>query len=333
MDVRNSGRTLAALAPIAMATAGCGLAKNGVGVAPRRPGTELARYETPAGAGAVHVVIVAEADRDEKVHDALAHAAEAAETWTNLLAEGPGSAVARINDAAGKEPVEVGDDVCAVFRRAAAFSHASKGAFDVTAAAEDPAHIDWKKVDVDPRGHTVFLSDAGMKVTLAGIAPGIAIEAARESLQNDGFDDFEIDGHHARYFGGDAGGAPWRAAIDDPHDPGRVLATVTLRDEALATASETGHILDPKTGAPARGFSSVTVLASDTTTAYGYGVAVFAAGPEAGTEILLARGLQGVLVTSSSGGAASTISVTAGLKGRIDLSTWTGGVRWLEAKR
>ncbi len=59
----------------------------------------------------------------------------------------------------------------------------------------------------------------------------------------------------------------WRIGIADPHRPGAVLATLLLRDGAVATsgtAERGAHIIDPRTGAPASGrVASATVVAED----------------------------------------------------------------------
>ena len=69
----------------------------------------------------------------------------------------------------------------------------------------------------------------------------------------------------------DAGGdvllrGTWRAGIRHPHERSRLAAAITVGDCAVATsgAYERGpHIVDPRTGAPAAGLSSVTVIGRD----------------------------------------------------------------------
>ena len=84
----------------------------------------------------------------------------------------------------------------------------------------------------------------------------------------------------------DAGGdivlrGSWRVGIRHPHRPGKLAAAITVADCAVATsgAYERGpHILDPRTGRPATGLSSVTVLGRDLGTADAYATAAFASG-------------------------------------------------------
>ena len=56
----------------------------------------------------------------------------------------------------------------------------------------------------------------------------------------------------------------WNIGVADPHHPGAVIATLEVTDGAVATsgAAERGHhIIDPRTGAPALGTASATVVA------------------------------------------------------------------------
>ncbi len=72
--------------------------------------------------------------------------------------------------------------------------------------------------------------------------------------------------------GAPPGEAGWRIGVADPGDRSRILATVRLRDRALATSANTvqairlggvlrGHVMDPATGYPAQGLVQATVVA------------------------------------------------------------------------
>jgi thiamine biosynthesis lipoprotein len=76
----------------------------------------------------------------------------------------------------------------------------------------------------------------------------------------------------------------WRVGIQDPFDRARVRAVVEVDCGAVATsgAYERGdHVFDPRTGRPARGLASVTVVGPDLGTADAYATAAFALGPDA----------------------------------------------------
>ncbi|HYS60802.1 MAG TPA: FAD:protein FMN transferase, partial [Gemmatimonadales bacterium] len=83
----------------------------------------------------------------------------------------------------------------------------------------------------------------------------------------------------------------WRVDIADPDQPGagRAAATTRLRDAALATAANTesivrygslvaGHVMDPKTGWPARALKQATVVTGTAVAADALSTAMLVAG-------------------------------------------------------
>ncbi len=75
----------------------------------------------------------------------------------------------------------------------------------------------------------------------------------------------------------------WRIGIEDPHDPSTLIATVGVRTGAVATSGSAHrgrHLVDGRTGHPAEGVASVTVVGRcltwvdiDATAAYAHGPA------------------------------------------------------------
>ncbi len=88
----------------------------------------------------------------------------------------------------------------------------------------------------------------------------------------------------------------WNVGIRSPSDPARMWAVLSVTDCAVATsgAYERGrHIVDGRSGLPATGLTSVTVIADDLTTADVLATAVFALGPD-GVPWALGHGATGV---------------------------------------
>jgi len=136
-----------------------------------------------------------------------------------------------------------------------------------------------------------------------------------------------VDGASVGAVGVDAGGdvlvfthpdldRTWHIGIADPRRRGAVVATVPLRNGAVATsgiAERGAHILDSRTGSAATGVASATVVASTLEIADVWATASVVAGfdaplPPQGTVLLIAedgrirRGISGVEVSV---GAAS----------------------------
>ena len=104
----------------------------------------------------------------------------------------------------------------------------------------------------------------------------------------------------------------WRVGIADPTASGSVLATLDVRNGAVATsgtAERGAHIIDPRTGLPATSVRSATVVADTLTTADVWATAGVVAGFDDLTWIADAPARSGIVVAAD---------------GRI--RRWVGGV-------
>ncbi|MHB1064752.1 MAG: FAD:protein FMN transferase [Georgenia sp.] len=127
------------------------------------------------------------------------------------------------------------------------------------------------------------LPGGGHRLDPTGLVKGWAVERAGAPLR-------ELDADWYVNAGGDiaahvaADRPAWRVGIEDPHDRGRVLALIALRDGGVATsgtAARGAHLWDPVTGAPAdSGLAAVTVAGPMLLWADVLATAVFVAGPE-----------------------------------------------------
>jgi thiamine biosynthesis lipoprotein len=113
----------------------------------------------------------------------------------------------------------------------------------------------------------------------SGFVKGWAVERAAALLAAGGARRFLVDA------GGDVvlRGGPWRVGVRHPRWRDRLAAVLALSDCAVATsgAYERGrHIVDPRTGRPAAGALSVTVVGPDLGTADAYATAAFAMGAQ-----------------------------------------------------
>lgn len=229
-------------------------------------------------------------------------------TWT------PDSEVSRINAAAGLQPVAVGEETFAVIDRAMRVARATRGVFDITVGAfqglwkfdqdmdqtlptatevkQRLARVGYRKVVLDAAKRTVFLKQRGMAITLGGIAKGYAVDRCVALLHERGFTSFMVQAGGDMYIAGKKGAAPWTVAIRDPRgSPGTFFAASEVEDHSFSTSGdyERGfvkagvryhHILDPKTGQPARASRSVTVRAKDAFTADAWSKVLFILGYE-----------------------------------------------------
>ena len=119
---------------------------------------------------------------------------------------------------------------------------------------------------------------------LNGIVKGWAAQRAADRLRALGVANFCLNaGGDVVAAGNSEPGKAWNVGIRSPESPQQMMAVLALRDMAVATSVtyERGeHIVDGRTGSPARGFLSVSVVAADLTTADVLATTVFAMGPE-----------------------------------------------------
>ncbi|MEA3020106.1 MAG: FAD:protein transferase [Actinomycetota bacterium] len=150
----------------------------------------------------------------------------------------------------------------------------SRGAFDV-------------RVGSDPR---VTPREGLGRIDPSGLVKGWALDRAAEALRDAGCAHFSIQA------GGDVitAGGPWRVGIQHPWERDKVAAVLSVTDLAVATSGryERGdHIIDPRSGLPATGLMSVSVVTAELAIADGYATAALVLGVE-GLEWL--SGLSGV---------------------------------------
>jgi FAD:protein FMN transferase len=259
----------------------------------------------------------------------------------------PGTPLAAVNAGAGTA-VSVPPALLDAVERGLEIGRATDGAFDITWAAlwglwdfraEKPAVpdaaeidrrralVDLKKVVVDRDRSTLKLPEAGMKIGLGGIAKGWALDRAAAQLKERGVEDFLLSAGGQVYAGGDKEGQPWRVGIRDPRGAAEdFFAVVSVRDGSVSTSGDYErcfvvdgalyhHLLDPRTGRPARGLRSATVVATEATVADALSTALMVLGVERGLQIVEAMaGVEALLVDDS--GAWHTSS---GLKAALEL--------------
>lgn len=129
--------------------------------------------------------------------------------------------------------------------------------------------VDYTQVGLD--GSSAVLSP-GMEIDLGSVAKGYAGDVLAAFLRQSGVTSALLDlGGNIQAVGAKPDGSPWRIGVRDPEGEGN-LGVVTAEDKAVITSggyeryfekdgTRYWHILDPKTGSPARsGLASVTVV-------------------------------------------------------------------------
>ena len=145
--------------------------------------------------------------------------------------------------------------------------------------------------------NTVRFKEAGVKITLGGIAKGYVVDEALEVLKDMGIKYALVDaGGDIGTLGSKPDNELWGIALVNPDDTSEYLADFKIKDKAIATSgnyeryfdpeAKIGYIMDPKTGYSVTGPISVTIIAENTTQADALATAVFVMGTEDGLRLI-----------------------------------------------
>lgn len=150
----------------------------------------------------------------------------------------------------------------------------------------------------------------GVMIDLGGIAKGYALSEAIKVLKNSGVASALFDAGGDVYALGKKGRKLWKVGIKDPRGDG-VLGYIRARDMAVMGSGDYErffiqggkrycHIFDAKTGYPAQGIASVTLIYPDPVAAQPWSKIPFIVGPQKGLKILeKIPGLEAIIVTTS----------------------------------
>jgi len=289
-------------------------------------------------------VVSASGDSAEKAIDAAFSEIEKIASLTNFYAVD--SEISRINKNAGMAATKVSPEVLELLGKALSVSEMTAGAFDITIGAvtglydfhkkvrpedstllENISLVNFRDVRIDRSASTIFLKKKGMIIDAGGIAKGYAADKAVGILKKQGIASglVAIAGD-IKAFGRKPDGIPWQIGVRNPRGTDQdddIMATLPLSDMAISTSGDYErfflvggvryhHLLDPKTGFPASGCRSVTVIANEAAFADSFATAVFVLGPEKGVKVLDAAGFDGLIIDSD-----GKMHFTAGMREKV----------------
>ncbi len=259
----------------------------------------------------------------------------------------PNSEISQINRGSGSgEWLDVHSDTLANLRFGLTISKLSAGAFDLTWAAlrglysfddtrnEAPSpqaiaarlpRIDYRALELDAERSRARLTRPGMVIGTGGITKGYALDQAAHLLRERGVRDFMLDAGGQVHLSGLRGRRSWRFAVRHPRKA-EALAIIEASDVAVATSGDYEHyfmdaegrrwhhIIDPRSGYPARTSASVTVLSENGMAADALATTLFILGPEAGNALLnkLDYAVEAVWISTE-----GLITETRGLHGKV----------------
>lgn len=261
---------------------------------------ELLRLESTVDSmGSTYTMVLYGPDQT-RLEVAAEEAAEEIRRLDHLLSNYlPNSEWSQINQNAGARAVKASPEMFDLLTACVNYSRASEGAFDITVGplmkvwgfykgtgrlphrAEVRgalASVGYKYVQLDPADRTVRFARTGVNIDPGGIGKGYAVDRAVEVLRRNGITSALVSASGSSIY---AIGAPpsdpdgWKISIKNPKSPSKTIENVVLKDMSMSTSGNYekfffaegrmwSHIMDPRTGFPAEGVISVSVVAPRT---------------------------------------------------------------------
>jgi len=223
------------------------------------------------------------------------------------------SEISLINNLASEQPIVVEQRLFELLQQAAALWQHTEGAFDITSGpltkvwgfyqrqgrlpSNDEidaaiAKVGMQRVVLDSDKRTVQFNNAGIELNLGSIGKGYALDRCAELFSSASVSNFLFHGGNSSVLarGGQGNSDCWWIGVRDPLRSERRIFEIAVRNKALGTSGAAvqffvhrgeryGHIIDPRSGWPAREMLSVTVLAPTAAQADALATAFYVMGP------------------------------------------------------
>jgi thiamine biosynthesis lipoprotein len=235
------------------------------------------------------------------------------------------SEVVRLNQSANFGPATVERRLFSLIEFAKRLHRDTEGALDITSGPlseawgfsrregrvpsdeqieESRARVGMQYVDLDPATHTIAFRRPNMAINFNSLGKGYALDRMAELLAAEDIDDILLQGGKSSVLArGNQPGSHengWRVGVRHPLRTSERFAEIVLDNRALSTSGagtqffirrgrRYGHILDPRTGRPAEGLYSTTVLAPTATEAEALSTAFYVMGPQKAAEYCAAH--------------------------------------------
>ncbi|OBS11555.1 thiamine biosynthesis protein ApbE [Elizabethkingia miricola] len=238
----------------------------------------------------------------------------------NLISEWrPETQISQVNQNAGIKPIKVDKEVFDLTKKGLYFSKLTDGAFDISIVAMDKIwkfddsmnelpseqaikesvrNVGYQNIILDSTNSTIFLKNPGMKIGFGSIGKGYAADKTRDLMKSMGVKAGIIDASgDISTWGNQPDGKPWAIGINNPFNDHKMAAILYFKENAVTTSGSYekyaeihgkrySHIMNPKTGYPSTGLTSVTITGPNATMANGFSTSVMVLGEKDGLKLL-----------------------------------------------
>ncbi|MCD0478170.1 FAD:protein FMN transferase [Chryseobacterium sp. LC2016-29] len=238
----------------------------------------------------------------------------------NLISEWkPETQISEVNRNAGIKPVKVDPEVFALTEKGIYFSKLTDGAFDISIVVMDKIwkfddsmnelpseesiknsvkNVGYQNIILDKTNSTIFLKNKGMKIGFGSIGKGYAADQTRELMKSFGVNAGIINASgDISAWGTQPDGKPWAIGINNPFKDDKIAVILYLKENAVTTSGSYekyaeihgkrySHIMNPKTGYPSTGLTSVTIVGPNATMANGFSTSIMVLGKKEGLKLI-----------------------------------------------
>ncbi len=262
---------------------------------PRLRAGEMLRLESSAEAmGSTYALVIYDEDRN-RMETAADMAFDEVRRLDGLLSNyKPDSAWSQVNRYAAERPVEVPEELFNLLSACVSYSRQSEGAFDITVGPlmkvwgfykgtghlpargevkKAMASVGYKNLILDAKTRTVRFAKPGVEMDPGGIGKGYAVDRMVAVLREQKIRIALVSASGSSIYalGSPPGEPGWKVSIRDPRDEAKTVQDVVLKDESMSTSGSYekffeadgkvyAHIMDPRTGFPAPGMLSVSII-------------------------------------------------------------------------
>ncbi len=238
----------------------------------------------------------------------------------NLISEWqPYTQISKVNQQAGITPVKVDQEVFDLTKRALEYSKISDGVFDISIAAMDKIwkfdgsmtkmptedniansvkKVNYKNIILDSLNSSIFLTEKGMKIGFGSIGKGYAADKGRELMLKNGVRSGLVDASgDIATWGTPPNSKTWNIGLRNPFKTYKIEKILRLKTAAVATSgsyekyaeingTRFSHIINPKTGYPAKGLISVTIYGPSAEFSNALSTSIMILGPKIGKSLV-----------------------------------------------
>ena len=238
----------------------------------------------------------------------------------NLISEWrPETQISQVNQNAGIKPIKVDKEVFDLTKKGIYFSKLTDGAFDISIVAMDKIwkfddsmdelpseqaikesvrNVGYRNIILDSTNSTIFLKNPGMKIGFGSIGKGYAADKTRDLMKSMGVKAGIIDASgDISTWGTQPDGKPWAIGINNPFNDHKMAAILYFKENSVTTSGSYekyaeihgkrySHIMNPKTGYPSTGLTSVTITGPNATMANGFSTSIMVLGEKEGLKLL-----------------------------------------------